>query len=146
MARRADLVGEAPRTWDSVRALSERRPVALSLAGPHSVLSFQSIAAALSERCGVADPDVFVSAGTGARVLDIMAALAARGPASARGLNPIGILDHMAAHDDVALCPLIYGYVNYAAPASGTKPIAFTDAPRETADRDRKSTRLNSSH
>src|SRR3546814_9337222 len=40
----------------------------------------------------------------------------------------------MAAHDDVALCPLIYGYVNYAAPASGTKPIAFTDAPRETAD------------
>src|SRR3546814_20871359 len=63
-----------------------------------------------------------------------MAALAARGPASARGLNPIGILDHRAAHDDVALCPLIYGYVNYAAPASGTKPIAFTDAPRETAD------------
>src|SRR3546814_13236611 len=63
-----------------------------------------------------------------------MASLAARGPASARGLNPIGILDHMAAHDDVALCPLIYGYVNYAAPASGTKPIAFTDAPRETAD------------
>src|SRR3546814_1080597 len=104
------------------------------------VCSSDLIAAALSERCGVADPDVFVSAGTGARVLDIMAALAARGPASARGLNPIGILDHMAAHDDVALCPLIYGYVNYAAPASGTKPIAFTDAPRATADRSEEHT------
>src|SRR3546814_15557316 len=105
MARRADLVGEAPRTWDSVLALSERRPVALSLAGPHSVLSFQSIAAALSERCGVADPDVFVSAGTGARVLDIMAAPAARGPPSARGLKPIGHLDPIAAPRECPLCP-----------------------------------------
>src|SRR3546814_14870304 len=107
-----------------------------SLAGPHSVLSFQSIAAALSERCGVADPDVFVSAGTGARVLDIMAALAARGPASARGLNPIGILDHMAAPDDVALCPLLYRYVNYAPPASGTKPTPFTPPPPRPPDTD----------
>src|SRR3546814_13803802 len=60
-----------------------------------------------------------------------MAALAARSPASVRDLNPIGILAHMAAHDDVALCPLIYGYVNYAAPANASaKPLAFTDAPR----------------
>src|SRR3546814_5158641 len=112
-----------------------RRPVALSLAGPHSVLSFQSIAAALSERCGVADPDVFVSAGTGARVLDIMAALAARGPSPARGINPTGLLDHMAAPDAVALCPPIYGSVNSAAPASGTQPIGFTDAPPAAAAR-----------
>src|SRR3546814_16798323 len=113
MARRADLVGEAPRTWDSVRALSERRPVALSLAGPHSVLSFQSIAAALSERCGVADPDVFVSAGTGARVLAIMAALASRGPAPARGLHPIGIPNHMASHADVQHCPPSTSHLRY---------------------------------
>src|SRR3546814_16522826 len=91
-----------------------------SLAGPHSVLSFQSIAAALSERCGVADPDVFVSAGTGARVLDIMAALAARGPASARGLHPIGILDHIAAHDGLALLPPSSGSSLHAVPQSGT--------------------------
>jgi multiple sugar transport system substrate-binding protein len=131
MARRADLAGQAPRTWDDVLALSERCPVALSLAGPHSALSFQSIAAALGERCATDDPEIFVSAATGARALDIMAALAARSPASVRDLNPIGILAHMAAHDDVALCPLIYGYVNYAAPANASaKPLAFTDAPR----------------
>ena len=41
----------------------------------------------------------------------------------------------MAAHDDVALCPLVYGYVNYAAPAdAAAKPLAFTDAPRVCAD------------
>src|SRR3546814_20328504 len=88
----------------------------------------------LSWRCGVANPVFFVASVTVAGVLYIMAARSARGPASARGVNPICILSHMAAHDDVTLCPLIYGYVNYAAPASGTKPIAFTDAPRETAD------------
>src|SRR3546814_19635233 len=120
MARRADLVGEAPRTWDSVLALSERRPVALSLAGPHSVLSFQSIAAALSERCGVADPDVFVSAGTGARVLHIIAALAARGPESARGLHPIGTPHHIAPHHAFALFPLPPDFFIIAGPPAGT--------------------------
>jgi len=135
MARRPDLVSEAPRTWDEVVTLSERAPVALSLAGPHSVLSFQSIVAALGERCAADDPDIFVSTDAGARAFDIMATLAARSPASVRGLNPIGILGHMAAHDDVALCPLVYGYVNYAAPAdAAAKPLAFTDAPRVCAD------------
>ncbi len=60
-----------------------------------------------------------------------MAELAARSPASVRQKNPIGILGHMAEYDDVALCPLVYGYVNYAAPQSG-KPVAFHNAPRAT--------------
>jgi multiple sugar transport system substrate-binding protein len=70
----------------------------------------------------------------GGDVLDLMARLAARSPAAVRDKNPIGILGHMAAHDDVALCPLIYGYVNYAAPRDGVaRPIAFSDAPRAVA-------------
>jgi len=35
----------------------------------------------------------------------------------------------MAASDDVILCPLIFGYVNYAAPGLAC-PLRFTDAPR----------------
>ncbi len=35
---------------------------------------------------------------------------------------------HMAARDDVALCPLIYGYVNYAAPSAG-RALGFHNAP-----------------
>ncbi|MBB6307169.1 extracellular solute-binding protein [Xanthobacter tagetidis] len=135
MARRADLVdGPAPATWDDVIALSERAPVALSLAGPHACLTFLSIAAAMGEPPAVADPDVLVSDQTGETVLDLMARLAARSPMVVRDKNPIGILGHMAAHDDVALCPLIYGYVNYAAPRDGAaRPIAFSDAPRAAA-------------
>jgi multiple sugar transport system substrate-binding protein len=48
-------------------------------------------------------------------------------------LNPIGILGHMARSDDVALCPLIYGYVNYSAPVSGHR-VSFHDAPRTMAN------------
>lgn len=134
MARRADLLdGPVPATWDEVAARAERAPVALSLAGPHACLTFLSIASAFGEPPAVADPDLLVSDAVGAQALDLMARLAARAPASVREKNPIGILAHMAAQDDVALCPLIYGYVNYAAPSdAAARPIAFSDAPRAT--------------
>jgi len=132
MARRADILADAPVTWDDVRALSkDTGKVALSLAGPHAALSFLSIASALGEPPATKDPEQLVSSDIGAAVYDLMAELASRSPESVAGKNPIGILAHMAAHDDVALCPLIYGYVNYAAPATG-QPIDFSDAPRET--------------
>jgi multiple sugar transport system substrate-binding protein len=128
MASRSDLLdGSTPVTWDEVLGL--RRPVALSLAGPHAALSFQSVATAFADPPAEADLECFVGEAVGLRVLDLMADLAARTPDAVRDLNPIGLLGHMAAQDDVALCPLVYGYVNYAAPASG-RAIAFAAAPR----------------
>ncbi|WP_421577260.1 extracellular solute-binding protein [Shinella sp. M31] len=134
MALRADLVeGGAPETWAAVAELSRRTgKVALSLAGPHAALSFLSIAAAYGEPPAEADPDVLVSSETGTIVYELMAELASLSPRVVREKNPIGILDHMAASDDVVLCPLVYGYVNYSAPAAG-KPVAFADAPRRVA-------------
>lgn len=134
MALRADLVdGEPPETWASVLDLSRRTgKVALSLAGPHAALSFLSIAAAYGEPPAEADPDVLVSSRTGAAVYDLMAELASLSPPVVLEKNPIGILGHMAASDDVVLCPLVYGYVNYAAPTEG-QPITFSDAPGRTA-------------
>jgi len=133
MALRPDLLpGAVPVTWDEVVSLSrDTGKVALSLAGPHACLSFLSIAAALGEAPAEKDPDILVSAQTGTRVYELMAELAALSPKSVRQKNPIGILAHMAEHDDAILCPLIYGYVNYAAPQSGHR-IAFHNAPRET--------------
>jgi multiple sugar transport system substrate-binding protein len=128
MASRTDLLdGPTPVTWDEVREL--RQPVALSLAGPHAALTFQSVATAFAGPPAEADPERFVGEAVGLRVLDLMADLAARTPDAVRDLNPIGLLGHMAAQDDVALCPLVYGYVNYAAPASG-RAILFAEAPR----------------
>lgn len=130
-ALRPDLLdGPIPATWDEVAALSRRSgKVALSLAGPHAILSYLSIAAALGEPPAERDPDILVSAETGKRVYELLAELAALSPASVYEKNPIGILGHMAANEDVILCPLIYGYVNYAAPKSG-RALRFSDAPR----------------
>lgn len=133
MAARADLVDEQPVTWTEVERLSARTgKVALSFAGPHAILSYFSIATALGEPPAEQDSDRLVSEETGKAVLEILAPLWSRQPESVRDQNPIGILSHMAAGDDIILCPLIYGYVNYAAPSAG-KPIAFANAPRRDA-------------
>ncbi|HWK63349.1 MAG TPA: extracellular solute-binding protein [Rhizobiaceae bacterium] len=131
MASRSDLLeASPPETWDDVAALSRATgKVALSLAGPHAILSYLSIATALGEPPARRDPDRLVSDEVGRQAYDRLAELAARSPRSVYERNPIGILGHMAAHDDVALCPLIYGYVNYAAPEAG-KALRFSNAPR----------------
>jgi multiple sugar transport system substrate-binding protein len=131
MAVRQDLVdGNVPVTWAEVTAFSEKTgKVALSLAGPHAALSFLSIASAYGEEAGREGNDFLVSDQVGAEVFELMARLAVRSPRSVMSLNPIGILGHMASYGDVVLCPLIYGYVNYSAPAAGHR-VAFHDAPR----------------
>ncbi len=140
MAVRADLLdAPLPETWAEVLALSERQPVALSLAGPHAALTFQSIVAAI-DGARVRDPDRFMHDDSGATALNIMAPLAARTPEAARNLNPIALLERMRRDDDVALCPLVYGYVNYAAPVDGGRAILFGDAPAAQAGGRRGST------
>jgi multiple sugar transport system substrate-binding protein len=130
MARRADLVGSAPSTWSDVLTLSQKEGrVALSLAGPHAILNFLSACAALGYAPAERDPEELVPDAVGEEAFELLRELASRSPTSVRDKNPIDILAHMATNDDVALCPLVYGYVNYAAPAAG-KCLAFSDAPR----------------
>lgn len=123
------LDGAIPATWDAVMTLAGRAPVALSLAGPHAVLTFMSLCVALGEPPASRDPEVFVSSETGGAALAIMAALVATTPAWTKGLNPIGLLEAMARGEDLALVPLVYGYVNYAAPADPSRRrVRFADA------------------
>lgn len=131
MAYRADLhEGPPPATWDDVCELSERSPVALSLAGPHAALTFQSIVACLVHPEEYSERARFVPEHAGLAALDLLARIASRSPPSIRDANPIGILGHMATHTDVVLCPLIYGYVNYAVASGPARPLTFANAPR----------------
>jgi multiple sugar transport system substrate-binding protein len=131
MALRSEMGDDRPETWDEVVAWSARTPVALPMAGPHPVLTFFSLSTAFGEPPAEANPDVLVSDETGSHVLDVMATIHDRMPADARALNPIGLLQAMAGGHGAALCPLVYGYVNYTAPrGSDTRPLAFHDAPR----------------
>lgn len=129
MAARADLLDEPlPETWAGVLALAERKPVALSLAGPHAALTFQSIVAAM-DGTRARDPDRFVHDDSATAALEIMASLVTGTPDAVRRLNPIALLERMRRDDGVALCPVVYGYVNYAAPVDGGRPILFGNAP-----------------
>ncbi|GAA1567170.1 MULTISPECIES: ABC transporter substrate-binding protein [Kribbella] len=118
-ATRTDLAGPPPRLWREVVELSRAAPVALSVAGPHALLTFSSISVALGEEPTFAPTD------TAHRALELMTDLTTRAPRHTRSLDPIALLDTMVADDTIAHCPLIYGYVNYA------PTVTFTDAPSE---------------
>ena len=105
-ARRADLVPDAPATWDDALALSATGLVAPSIAGPHAFLSLCSIAVSLG--------GTFLDRATARDSLDILAQLAAGAPAGVLDLNPIGMLEHLATRDDLGYVPLVYGYVTYS--------------------------------
>ena len=134
MALRPDLLARAdasiPARWPDVLRLARRTgQVALSLAGPHAFLTLLSICAALEPQRVLADgahwhaPEVVLHA------CELLMELAALSPASVRDENPIGLLQHMTTHDDVMLCPLVYGYVNFTQVQSGVA-LAFHNAPR----------------
>ncbi|MHA7179894.1 extracellular solute-binding protein [Arthrobacter sp. MDB2-24] len=123
------LVAAPPSTWDDVEILSGRVPVALSLAGPHAFLTFASLCAAYGAPVGGPDggePGLreFVPDAVGAGVLERMRAIGSRAPSGTTGLNPIALLQRMTDTDEIAYCPLVYGYVNYSSPT-----LRFTDAP-----------------
>lgn len=126
MAYARDRIDQPPTTWDAVIDLAASQPVALSLAGPHAILSFQSIVAALG---GARPADAFVDRRIGREAYAIMAGLTGSTSRAFVAANPIALLEAMATGEDIALVPLIYGYVNYAAAGR----VGFADAPRGTA-------------
>ncbi|MET8523843.1 hypothetical protein [Nocardioides sp. NPDC004968] len=115
-----------PRLWAEVVALSRRAPVALSVAGPHALLTFASVCVALGEEPGGAER--FVSDEVGRQALELMVDLAARAPHHTLDLDPIGLLAEMTEGDTIAHVPLVYGYVTYA-DTTLDRPVRFTDAP-----------------
>jgi len=133
MACRDDLLKQdIPRTWNEVVALSEKTgQVAMSWAGPHAFLSFLSIAHALDQSLDLRNSETWISKEVSKEAYEFLDRLHANSPISTSKLNPIGLLDYMAANKEVSLCPLIYGYVNYSAPFTVNK-ISFHNAPVKT--------------
>jgi multiple sugar transport system substrate-binding protein len=130
MACRTDLLdGPPPTTWSEIEILAREGGVALSLAGPHGILCLLSIAAALGEPPATHDPKLLFSDAVGIEAYEILAAANRNALPVTAELDPIAILEHMARTDDVRLCPLIFGYVNYTKPATDRHAITFADAP-----------------
>ena len=101
----ADLRGARPRPGTRCVALAARVPVALSLAGPHAVLTFCSprgrarrAARRSDRRRARARP------ATASQELGLLATCCAPRCRRRSALNPIELLDALAAGDDAALC------------------------------------------
>lgn len=124
MARRPDRVPQAPANWDSVEALAGQVPVALSLGGPHAFLNLISMAAGLGAVVG--GPDMLPDA-VARPALDRLARLAGTAPPGSAALNPIELLEAMVRSDQIALVPLVFGYVTYARACPVQSCVAFSD-------------------
>lgn len=130
MALRVDLISQAaPVTWDEVVGVAEQGAgLALCLAGPHALLSFLSIAAAVQPDRDLRNGDRWIDRAVAREAWHILSKLARHALTSTFDLNPIGLLEAMTGSDEIALCPLVFGYVNYSDPRLA-KPLTFVDAP-----------------
>lgn len=127
MARRADRIATPPDTWDAVEALATERPVALSLGGPHAFLNLISMAAGEGHVVG---GDDLLPEDAALPAIERLVRLARLAPEGSAGLNPIALLEAMSGGEEIALVPLIFGYVTYAQSGSAPHPLAFSDTIR----------------
>lgn len=137
-ALRPDIIGEGERpvTWEDVLSLANRYPVALSLSGPHALLSFFSICAGISGDGHWPPGDDLFEDSTCLEAYKLLDQLYKKAVKTYLDDNPISLLERMSSSDDIALCPLIYGYVNYSITGQpeALKPIAFINAPKISKD------------
>jgi multiple sugar transport system substrate-binding protein len=125
MARRPDRIAAPPADWEDLEALAAEQPVALSLGGPHAFLTLISMAAAEG---AVVGGEAMLPDAVALPALARLMRLAARAPAGSATLNPIGLLEAMARGDDIALIPLVFGYVTYARAGAARHRLAFSDS------------------
>lgn len=131
-ARRPDRITTAPQGWDEIEEIAQSLPVALSLAGPHGFLNLISMAA--SEGAIVGGDDMLPE-GIALPVLARLQRLARRAPRGSAALNPVALLETMGRSDQIALIPLVFGYVTYARAGHVPHPVAFFDTPRTETGR-----------
>lgn len=129
-AYREDRLDESPpATWEATLAFARRHPVALSLAGPHAILSLFSMSAAHGDAPAAAIPERLFE-GRGASVAwELMQQLYALSYKGWAERNPIAILEALARDAQAVYCPLVYGYVNYSVANDQRHAVHFTDVP-----------------
>jgi multiple sugar transport system substrate-binding protein len=120
-------------TWDDVlRTADELRRQGMWMAMPaipvDVICVFLAACVGLGEEPLIAD-DVAVSRDVGRAALDLIRAVIERGHPSSLEWNPPGLLEHMSSHDDVAWCPLAFGYSNYARPGFRHKRVLAAPGP-----------------
>ena len=139
-AYRKDLIERAglgvPRTWPEVleTATALRRQgmwLAIPAIPVDAICAFLALCVALGEE-PFAEPGRVVSVETGREALHLLAAVVSRAHPSSLEWNPPAVLERMASTDEIAYCPLAFGYSNYARP--GFRPRVVRAVPPPAGD------------
>jgi multiple sugar transport system substrate-binding protein len=124
-----------PRSWEQVVNLardlhrSGETAMAVPLIPVDSLMCFYTLCASAGEDPFSLDDQRVVSRETGLRVLDLMRQVLPLLHSECLNWNPIQILDRMSSTDDVAYCPWLFGYSNYARPGYASFQCQFTNIP-----------------
>lgn len=132
MGYRADLLEQAgvavPRTWEEVLSVAAACKVSVPLFPLDAFLAFCSLCANAGDPA-FAQPHTVVSRQTGEYALDLLRRLRDVALPEAPTMNPIALWDRMSTTNDVACCPLAFGYSNYARPGYRKHRLSFGSIP-----------------
>lgn len=132
---RPDLIeatgAKVPTTWKEVHELAnvKRGFVTIPLLPVDAFCSFVSICANSGVQPFVSSEEVVLRE-TGELALRTLIELARSGAEAALEWNPIALWEKMSASDEIAYCPLAFGYSNYARDGFSRSRLKFTNIPR----------------
>ena len=132
-AYREDLIDKIPRTYEDVIRLAEVKKVMWPIKPVDAVSSFNSIAANIGNPIDEINKK-FLDKGIAVSILKMMKRLSALIPLECLKMNPIETLEHMSTNNDIAYCPLLYGYSNYSRKGFRDSIIKFTNMPSFNQD------------
>jgi len=132
---RPDLLAAAgmpvPSTWDQVSELARigRGFVTTPLLPVDSFCSFLTLCTSFGETPFAAGSHMVVGKEAGESALHQLQALGECAIKEAHEMNPIAVWEKMSASEEIAYCPVAFGYSNYARPDYRRSPIHFTNIP-----------------
>lgn len=132
---RPDLLAAAgmkvPSTWDEVSDLARVRKgfVTTPLLPVDSFCSFLTLCTSFGETPFAAGSHQIVGKRAGESALQQLKALGEFANNDAHEMNPIAVWEKMSTTDEIAYCPIAFGYSNYARPGYRRAPIHFTNIP-----------------
>ena len=122
-----------PRTWNDVLELEVRaRAAGMTISLPNKAVdTLGSLLTLLAN--GGADPytdeEQVAPREVALEKLELLVRLTEASPPDAFSWNPILLLEHMAEHDDVVYCPMLFGYSNYSRPGFRRNLVRFSPVP-----------------
>jgi multiple sugar transport system substrate-binding protein len=131
---RADLLKgngfKAPETWDEALSLGKFRRgfVTAALSPLDSLMCFFTLCANLGDPA-FSRGDKVVAHSTGQQALERLRRLAECAADGALSATPIAIWERMSSSDEIAYCPLAFGYSNYARKGYRAKLLSFGPIP-----------------